>query len=353
MAEMAAPEKETNVLFEAKHLKTYYPIKGGIFMKTIGHVKAVDEVSFKMYRGETLGLVGESGCGKTTIGMTILHLVKKTGGEMFFNDTPLDKEHFTKAMRQKIQIVFQDPDSSLNPRQKIVDVIAEPLRNLMGMKNKQRIRRRVFQLMKLVSLKREHLDRYPHEFSGGQKQRIVIARALACNPDLIILDEPTSALDVSVQAQILNLLKDLQRRFQLTYLFITHDLSVINHIGDRVAVMYLGKFVEVGTVDQVFENPTHPYTQALLSARSSFDPEQRSEKILLEGEVPSAVNPPSGCFFHPRCQSEHKLPICSTKQPAPFEVEPGHLVWCNYLHGTAGKEWMEEAPPPESNPTPA
>ncbi len=293
-------ERKKDVVITVRNLKTYYPIFGGLFHRKIGYVKAVDDVSFDLYRGETLGLVGESGCGKTTIGNTILNLVPATSGEIYFEDDRIDN-NFTKDFRKKIQMVFQDPDSSLNPRWKIVNIIGEPLRILEGMKKRREIRKRVLELLETVSMKVEHLDRYPHEFSGGQKQRIVIARALACNPEVIILDEPTSALDVSVQAQILNLLKDLQIQFNLALLFITHDLSVIQHIGDRIEVMYLGKFVEEGTIDDVFYHPTQPYTKALLSARPTFDPTTRSNRIILEGEVPSAINPPSGCFFHPRC----------------------------------------------------
>jgi len=270
--ELTAPSKPSKeIILSVKNLKTYYPIYGGLFKRKIGVVKAVDGVTFNLYKGETLGLVGESGCGKTTIGNTILNLVPANAGEIWYKDQRID-ENFKKDMRKKIQMVFQDPDSSLNPRWKVVNIIGEPLRLLMGMKKRREIRRRVLELLETVSLKNEHLDRFPHEFSGGQKQRIVIARALACNPELIILDEPTSALDVSVQAQILNLLKALQKQFGFSYLFITHDLSVIQHIGDRIQVMYLGKFVEGGTVDEVFYNPTHPYSKALLSARPTFDP---------------------------------------------------------------------------------
>lgn len=260
------PPEQSEVVLSVRNLKTYYPISGGIVKRKIGDVKAVDGVSFDLRKKETLGIVGESGCGKTTIGNTILNLVPSTAGEIFYRGKRIDQK-FKKKLRKKIQMVFQDPDSSLNPRMKIVDSIGEPLRLLLGMKKKRKIRQRVLELLETVSMKVEHLDRYPHEFSGGQKQRIVIARALACNPEVIFLDEPTSALDVSVQAQILNLLKDLQKEFDFSYLFITHDLSVIQHIADEVQVMYLGKFVEGGTVDDVFANPSHPYTKALLSAR--------------------------------------------------------------------------------------
>lgn len=238
---------------------------------------------------------------------------------------------YGKDIRKKIQIVFQDPDASLNPRMKIVNIIGEPLKILEGMSKKRRIRRRVLELLEVVSMKREHLDRYPHEFSGGQKQRIVIARALACNPEIIILDEPTSALDVSVQAQILNLLKDLQKQFNLSYLFITHDLTVVQHIADRVAVMYLGKFVEVGTIRDVFNNPSHPYSRALLSARPTFDPTYRINRIILEGDVPSPINPPSGCAFHPRCPEKDKHIGCGIESPKKIAIggETGeHFIYC-------------------------
>jgi len=235
---------------------------------------------------------------------------------------------YDKEIRKKIQIVFQDPDSSLNPRWKVVNIIGEPLRILLGMKKRRDIRRRVLELLETVSMKREHLDRYPHEFSGGQKQRIVIARALACNPEIIILDEPTSALDVSVQAQILNLLKDLQLKFNLSYMFITHDLSVIQHIGDRIVVMYLGKFVETGTVEEVFFNPQHPYTKALLSARPTFDPSSKQKRIILEGDVPSPINPPAGCPFHPRCREKGKHIGCGIEEPRKIYLGGDHYIYC-------------------------
>ena len=508
--------QEKEKVLSVENLKTYYPVFGGFFKRTIAEVKAVDGVSFSVAKGETLALVGESGCGKTTIGNSILNLVPATEGKVhlrdklivvgrenlgekvpnlsliswifilsiagflfilcsyglglpltsenityfemilyvdilgsialliilrrywqkidksasfmqnsllkqkykfalvatglgiylyclysiqlyktdfnlyeFFNieedeaylpitvlvlsllafiifnpvwqvkvylmilvwiddymklhgidyknpDSFLAKYHkrlmaktnvYSKDVRKRVQIVFQDPDSSLNPRWKIVNVIGEPLRALLKMRGPKKIRRKVLQLLETVSMKNEHLDRYPHEFSGGQKQRIVISRALACNPDVIVLDEPTSALDVSVQAQILNLLKDLQRKFNLAFLFITHDLSVVQHIADRVAVMYLGKFVEIGKVDDVFYNPSHPYTKALLSARPTFDPSSRKDRIILKGEIPSPINPPTGCAFHPRCfeQNAHQ---CDTDDPVRIEISEGHYMWC-------------------------
>ena len=326
--ELTAPSKPSEeIILTVKNLKTYYPILGGFFKRKIGVVKAVDGVSFNLYKGETLGLVGESGCGKTTIGNTILNLVPSTEGEIWYKDQRID-DNFTKEMRKKIQMVFQDPDSSLNPRWKVVNIIGEPLRLLMGMKKRREIRSRVLELLETVSLKNEHLDRYPHEFSGGQKQRIVIARALACNPEIIILDEPTSALDVSVQAQILNLLKDLQKQFGFSYMFITHDLSVIQHIGTRIQVMYLGKFVEGGTVEEVFYHPTHPYSRALLSARPTFDPTSRINRIILEGDVPSPINPPSGCAFHPRCNEKGNHVGCDVNNPTRVDLGGEHYMYC-------------------------
>jgi oligopeptide/dipeptide ABC transporter ATP-binding protein len=341
------------VLLSIRNLKTYYPILGGFFKRQIGEVKAVDGVSFDIFKGETLGLVGESGCGKTTIGTTILNLVPATSGDILYEgqklvdikgfnlrkligkeketENDIEEVSFSKNLRKKVQMVFQDPDASLNPRWKIVNIIGEPLRILEGMRKRSKIRKRVLELLETVSMKAEHLDRYPHEFSGGQKQRIVIARALAVRPELIVLDEPTSALDVSVQAQILNLLKELQKRFDLSYLFITHDLSVIQHIADRVQVMYLGKFVEGGTIEDVFYNPTHPYTRALLSARPTFDPGSKSRRIILEGDVPSPINPPSGCTFHPRCYEKEKHIGCNINKPERVDLGGEHYMFCNPL----------------------
>ncbi len=321
-------DENREVILEINNLKTHYPIYGGFFKRKIGQVKAVDGVSFNLYKQETLGLVGESGCGKTTIGNTILNLVRATSGEIIYKGKRIENKNFTRDLRKKIQMVFQDPDSSLNPRWKVINIIGEPLKILMGIKKRSEIRRRVLQLLETVSMKREHLDRYPHEFSGGQKQRIVIARALACNPELIILDEPTSALDVSVQAQILNLLKNLQNEFNFSYLFITHDLSVIQHIGNRIQVMYLGKMVEGGTIDEVFYNPTHPYTKALLSARPTFDPTLKSNRVILEGDVPSAINPPNGCAFHPRCYEKGNHVGCDVNNPTRVDLGGEHYMMC-------------------------
>ncbi len=324
-------DRDPEVILSVRNLRTYYPVLGGLFRRKIAEVKAVDGVTFNLYNKETLGLVGESGCGKTTIGNTILNLVSAKSGEIYYKGVRIDN-NFTNDLRKKIQMVFQDPDASLNPRWKIVNIIGEPLRILERMKKTREIRKRVLELLETVSMKMEHLDRYPHEFSGGQKQRIIIARALACNPEIIILDEPTSALDVSVQAQILNLLKDLQRKFNLSLLFITHDLSVVQHVADRIAVMYLGKFVETGTIEEVFYNPTHPYTRALLSARPTFDPTTKTSRVILEGDVPSPINPPSGCPFHPRCPKyleQGKSMACSEDVPKKIHLGGEHYIWCN------------------------
>jgi len=314
-------------LLEVRNLKVYYPLIGGMLKRQFGSVKAVDGVTFNINTGETVGLVGESGCGKTTIAKAILGLVPKEAGEIIFNGEPIPN-NYVKFLRQKIQIVFQDPDASLNPRMKIVDIIAEPLRNLLGITKKEEIRRRVLKLLDEVSLKREHMDRFPHEFSGGQKQRIIIARALASNPELVILDEPTSALDVSVQAQILNLLKELQKTYGYGFLFITHNLAVVNHIADRVAVMYLGKFVEVGNTDQIFSNTSHPYSQALLASRTELDPTDKEIKFVIKGEVPSPITPPPGCTFNPRCISDARTKECMHETPHKIKIEDGHYIWC-------------------------
>ncbi len=319
--------KKGKIILQVENLKVHYPLIGGFLKRQIGAVKAVDGISFDIKTWETIGLVGESGCGKTTVAKAILGLVKKEEGTIYFNSEPIP-EVYNSNLRQKIQIVFQDPDASLNPRMKVVDIISEPLRNLLGITKKKELRKQVLRLMEEVSLKREHLDRYPHEFSGGQKQRIIIARALACNPELIILDEPTSALDVSVQAQILNLLKNLQKTYGYGFLFITHNLAVVSHIAERVAVMYLGKFVEIGNTSQIFTNPSHPYTQALLASRSEIDPYKQDISFVIEGEVPSPINPPSGCPFNPRCSSEARTEECEYKSTEKIKIEEAHFIWC-------------------------
>ncbi|KKN10649.1 hypothetical protein LCGC14_1034480 [marine sediment metagenome] len=321
------PLEKGEALLDIKDLKVHYPLLKGVLRKQIGAVKAVDGVSFSIKAGETVGLVGESGCGKTTVALAILGLVEKNSGKIFLKEEPLPRDYSTK-IRKRIQMVFQDPDASLNPQLKVVDIIAEPLKNILGISNKIKLRKRVLKLLEEVSLKKEHLDRYPHEFSGGQKQRVVIARALACNPELIILDEPTSALDVSVQAQILNLLRDLQKTYNYGFLFITHDLSVVNHIADRIAVMYLGKIVEIGSKKLVFSNPTHPYTKALLASRSEVTADEQEIKFVLKGEVPSPIAPPPGCTFHPRCYTQSYNDLCKQEAPHKIKVEEGHYIWC-------------------------
>lgn len=324
--EMTALEKG-EALLDIEDLKIHYPLLKGILRKQIGAVKAVDGVSFNIKAGETVGLVGESGCGKTTVALAILGLVEKNSGKLLLKEELLPKD-YSRIIRKSIQIVFQDPDASLNPQSKVVDIIAEPLKNILGITNKIKLRKHVLRLLEEVSLEKEHLDRYPHEFSGGQKQRIIIARALACNPELIILDEPTSALDVSVQAQILNLLRDLQRTYNYGFLFITHDLSVVHHIADRIAVMYLGKIVEIGNKKQIFSNPTHPYTKALLASRSEVTADDQEITFVLSGEVPSPIAPPPGCSFHPRCYTKSYNDLCKRETPHKIKVEEGHYIWC-------------------------
>ncbi len=322
-------------IIRVDNLKKYFPIDRGIvFPKIVGYVKAVDDVSFSLEKGETLGLVGESGSGKSTTGLVLLRLLEPTGGEVYFNERPLSS--FTEAdfkfFRQKAQIVFQDPFSSLNPRMIIKDIVGRPLKIHGLAKTDKEIEEKVLSILKEVGLKEEHLIRYPHEFSGGQRQRIAIARALISNPEFIVLDEPTSALDVSVQAQILNLLKELQTRRSLSYLFISHDLSVIKHVSHKVAVMYLGKIVEYTAKDKLFKNPLHPYTQALL--KSIPKPKITSERIedkVIEGEIPSPSNPPKGCRFNTRCP--YIKPVCLEEEPSLVEVEQGHFVACfKYLN---------------------
>ena len=315
-------------LLRVRHLKKYFPIRGGLFSREVARVHAVDDVSFDIRPGETLGLVGESGCGKSTTGRTILRLVEPTAGEVWFEDrnvTALDKRAL-RQIRKEMQIIFQDPYASLNPRMTVRSIIGEALVIHKLARSRREREERVVQLLETVGLSAEHLRRYPHEFSGGQRQRIGIARALAVSPKLIVADEPVSALDVSIQAQIINLLEELQQKFGLTYLFIAHDLSVVEHISTRVAVMYLGKLVEVAPAKELYTNPKHPYTEALLSAVPIPDPAMRRRRILLEGDVPSPIRPPSGCRFHTRCPI--RVPSCAENDQLLKEVAPGHWVAC-------------------------
>jgi len=315
-------------IVNATNLKKYFPIKEGLFSSKKDYVKAVDNVNIWIKKGETFGLVGESGCGKTTLGRVIIHLIPPTAGTLCFMGsdlTAISKSEIRK-LRPHMQIVFQDPSSSLNPRMTVKKIIGEPLRINRRFKG-EALNKKVLELLKTVGLDEQHMYRYPHEFSGGQKQRIGVARAIALNPDFIVLDEPTSALDVSVQAQILNLFKDLQEKFDLTYLFITHDLSVIKYISDRVAVMYAGKIVELAPTQDLFHEQLHPYTKALLFAIPVPDPRVKARHIHLKGEVPSLITPPSGCRFHPRC-SECKS-ICQETEPVLKEIHKDHFVACH------------------------
>jgi len=342
---------EDAVLLKAEDVKVHFPIRGGFFGRTVGHVHAVDGVNLEVKAGETLGLVGESGCGKTTLGRAVLRLVPTTSGRITMHGRDITKLSPSKMrpVRREMQMIFQDPYGSLDPRMTVDKIISEPLENFPGaiagrdeapdgirpssgsFRRGARGRREIVQeLLETVGLSPEHINRYPHEFSGGQRQRIGIARALALRPSLVIADEPVSALDVSIQAQVLNLLEQLQERFNLTYLFIAHNLSVVRHISDRVAVMYLGRIVEIAGSDELYLNPLHPYTQALMSAIPSPDPttERQKKRIILQGDVPSPVNPPSGCPFHPRCFKAKD--ICSQVTPPLESKAPGHLAACHF-----------------------
>lgn len=315
-------------LLEVQNLKKHFPIKKGTLSRTVGYVRAVDGISFILRRGETLGLVGESGCGKTTVGRSILRLTEPTSGQVTFNGQDLlglDREGL-RRVRASFQIIFQDPFSSLNPRMNVGQIIAEPIKNHLK-ESRPDIRNRVAYLMEKVGLHPEQMNRYPHEFSGGQRQRIGIARALSLNPLAIVCDEPVSALDVSIQAQIINLLAQLQEQMDLSYLFIAHDLSVVEHISDRIAVMYLGHFVELATDNELYQNPLHPYSQALLSAIPVPDPEVHKQRILLEGDVPSPLNPPSGCAFHTRCHECEE--ICKHEEPKFRDLGGDHWIACH------------------------
>lgn len=319
---------ESEILLEVKDLKKWFPIKAGFFKHTVGHVRAVDGISFNIRRGETMGLVGESGCGKSTAGRTLLRLLEKTSGEVIFDGQDLNelsKEELRK-IRPRIQIVFQDPYSSLSPRIPVGEIIGEAVRE-HGIVPPEEFDDYITRVMKVCGLPEYYKDRYPHEFSGGQRQRICIARALALAPDFIVCDEPVSALDVSIQAQIINLLRQLQKDFGLTYLFISHDLSVVEHISDTVGVMYLGNMVEYSETEKIFAEPLHPYTKALFSAIPIPDPNVKINRIILEGSIPSPANPPAGCKFHTRCKD--CMEICKTEAPEWKEVREGHFCACH------------------------
>lgn len=317
----------SQVLLEVRDLKKHFLVRGGVFRRVQGTVRAVDGVSFTIRQGETLGLIGESGCGKTTVGRTILRLIEPTGGEVIFDGKPVFslQPSEMKALRQHMQVIFQDPYASLDPRQRVGKTVAEGL-IIHGDGSKEEVREVVFKTLRKVGLETYHAERYPHEFSGGQRQRIGIARAVALQPKFIICDEPVSALDVSIQAQVLNLLVDLKEEFNLTYLFIAHNMSVIEHISDRIVVMYLGKIVETASRDELFRNPLHPYTQALMSAIPRSKPGEHKERTILPGDVPSPLNPPSGCSFHPRCPLAFEP--CPSEGPPIVVVNADHWVRC-------------------------
>ena len=330
---MTAGDRAAGPLLEVNGLRKYFPIRKGFLRTLVGHVRAVDDVSFSIDRGETLALVGESGCGKTTTSRCILRALAPTEGQILFRpaggaavDVARLSKHQLRPLRRQMQMIFQDPFSSLNPRKTLLDIVGEPLL-VNGMRNRRERVDRVAELLRLVGMRPEYMRRFPHAFSGGQRQRIGIARALALSPSLVVADEPVSALDVSVQAQILNLMLDLQTQLGLTYLFVAHDLSVVKHVSDRVAVMYVGQIVESAPTAPLFTAPRHPYTEALLSAVPKPNPRLRAQRIVLQGEVADAAHPPSGCYFHPRCP--YAVPVCRTERPQLEPVAPGHFVRCH------------------------